>query len=234
MSLYTNPNSTGDLWLRTLADSVDSATNLLSAVYLKYQPVNKSFYDNLITNKITRFDVIYDNIFIETLDGFIFEKIQLDINNNIVPYQNNNNFIFRGVTPIEYWFDEQNLKIYYVDIRSDIQPIDSFNFYITINEYDCNNGELSPLLRKKIKMNLNGMVSNTWGGDIANIEKPTFCYNKDTKTYNISFIFRNNLNRVALMSIFLKNTGIFVIEKINGLVPFAKTSTIDPNNILDF
>lgn len=234
MGLFSTQTITGDLWLRSLDGNIQPSTDKLSAIYLKYQPINELFFNELSANQITRFDMFYDTIFLETNSGFIFEKIDVDSNNNITPYQNNSNYFQKGYTPIEYWFDETNLKIYFVDIRSGVQSTDTFDFYFILTEFDCQTGMLKNGLKKYIKMYLNGMVTNTWGGDNANIEKPLICYNKETKRYNVSFVFRNKLNKIALISIFLTNTGEFVMEKINGLVPFCNSAEILPENIIDF
>lgn len=219
MNIFSSQNTEGDLWLRKLDGKIESAVNSLSAVYTKYKPISNSFYDELTNNLVTRFDMIYDNIFLETQSGFIFDKIKIEDGGNILPYHNVNNFKFRQQTAIDYWFDELNFKIYFIEIKTPIQEVDLFNFNIILNEYDCNNGLIKVVLKKNIIISLQGSVD--WGGDLANIETPKICYNKDTKNYNISFILRNNLNRVGIISLSLSNKGGFNLDKINGLIPYA-------------
>ena len=78
MSIYFNKQLPGQLWLRDLTNNVSSAYNMLSSVFTKYKTINNSFYYDVSTNNINRFDVINDTLFIETSSGYIFEKFYVD------------------------------------------------------------------------------------------------------------------------------------------------------------
>lgn len=235
MSIYSDQAKTGELWFRSLDGTINPSYISLSSIALKYQPVNIKFYNEIINNKINKFDVFYDSIYLETPTGFIFEKIVFD-GNNIQPYENNNNFTLKTYIPIKYWFDELNFKIYYVEIKAGIQTANIFDFYLILTEYDCKTGELNVVYKHHIKLALNKAIN--WSGvvqDYPIIEKPTLCYNKDSKNYNISFIFRNNNsnsgfiisgNTIAIMSINLKNSGIFETQSINGMIPFCSNCSL--------
>ena len=60
MSIYYDKQVPGELWLRDLKNNVDSASNILSSVYLKYKNVNSTFFSYLISNQITRFDLFLE------------------------------------------------------------------------------------------------------------------------------------------------------------------------------
>jgi hypothetical protein len=234
MSIYNTEGISGNLWLRTLDGKIESSNNILSSVYLKYQTVNNTnlYYKDLSANQLTRFDMFYDTIFVETNLCYFFEKITIDpLDGTIQPYESSNNLFVRGAIPIDYWFDETNFVVYYVDIRSGEQQGKNntqeavFDFYLTFNKFDCKTSIITSLLKKHISIQLNGATTDLWGGDIANIEKPKICYNKDTKKYNISFIVRNKKNRIGLISIMIANKGEFYIESLNGLLPTPEFGT---------
>jgi hypothetical protein len=230
MGIFSTQNIVGDLWLRRLDNKVEPSNILLSSIYLKYENVDTLFYTELYKNEITRFDMFYDSIFIETNNGFFFEKLKTDSNGNLTPFHNFNNYQTRGYTPIEYWFDEEKLRVFYVDIRSPIQSAETFQspaffeFFLNVVIYDCSDGIYKKCLRKKIKIKLDKPTN--WGGDKANIETPKISYNKDTKTYNISFIFRNNINKFALTSINFLKKEQYEISRIDSLIPFSQSGNL--------
>jgi hypothetical protein len=225
MSIYSSEYNNGELWLRTLDGKIEASNKILSAVYAKYENVNPTFFSELNTNNIQKFDIFYDVIHVATETGFIFEKIKVNKDGNIVPFQNNSSFNKIAQVPIDYWFDEINFKIYFVELRSGIQQIKTpdseaaFDFYISMTEYDCKNGNSSLLLKNHITIPL--LSVRSWKADKANIEKPKICYNKDTKQFNVSFVFRNYDYKLALMSLNIINKGVFSIESINALIPFV-------------
>jgi len=225
MSIFSSEYNNGELWLRTLNGKIEASNKILSAVYAKYQDVNPTFYRELNTNNISKFDIFYDVIYVETETGFIFEKIKVNTDGIIVPFQNNSSFNKISQVPIDYWFDETNFKIYFVTIRSGIQQIKTaieeatFDFYITITEYDCKDGEIYLAFNSHITIPLLG--ANNWGGDKANLEKPKICYNRDTKRYNVSFVVRNNAYVLGLLSLNFVNHKEFTLETLNALLPFA-------------
>jgi hypothetical protein len=232
MNIYTEKNKIGELWTRNQNGSIQSSDTSLVSVFTKYKEINVKFYNELLNNKVKRFDLFYDSIFLETETGYIFEKIVYN-NNSISLYQNNNNFKLNGYYPIDYWFDESNFKVYIAEIKATIQLKDVFNFYLILNEYDCKTGLIKTVYKHNIILNF--LNSRNWGvnsdnspsNEIPIIESPKICYNKDTKMYNISFIIRNNnINKIGIISINIINTGIFKTESINGMVPFCESCTL--------
>lgn len=226
MSIYNNKFKNGQMWLRTLDGTIQQTYNILSSVFIKYQNLNQSFFNEISTNNILRFDVFYDNIFIETKSGYTFEKIFFDQKtDSFIPFQYNSNFNLNTYIPIDYWFDETNLKIYIAQIAATAQTYNAFNFYVIINEYDCVMGEITELFKSNFNISLNG--ANGWGttlnNDIffANINTPKICYNTDTNRFNISFDFKNFDGEFALVSMDFSNNEQFTLESLNALMPFA-------------
>lgn len=225
MSIFSSEYNNGELWLRTLEGKIEPSNKILSAVYIKYQDVNPTFFGELNSNSIQKFDIFYDVIYVETETGYIIEKIKTNEDGIIVPFQNNNSFTKTAQVPVDYWFDETKLKIYFVELRSGIQQIKTvdaeaaFDFYISITEYNCKDGNLTLVYNSHITIPLIGAAY--WGGDKANLEKPKICYNRDTKRYNVSFIFRNNAYALSLVSLNLTNNRGFELETLNALIPFT-------------
>lgn len=239
MNIYNEKSKTGELWTRYQDGTILNCVSSLESIFLKYQPINLNFYNEVINNQIKRFDVFYDSIFLETQTGFIFEKIVYD-NDNITLYQNINNLTLNGYVPIDYWFDELNFKVYSVNIRAGIQVEDIFDFYLILTEFDCKTGLLNIIYKHRIKLNFYNSVSwgsNTVGvpsSDIPIIETPKICYNKYTKIYNVSFIIRNNnINKMGLISINISKDEFFKTNSINGVVPFCDyCSLISDQNLI--
>ena len=231
------------MWMRDLSGNINPISSVLSSLYVKYNTIHKNFSNDIINNNIKRFDVFYDSIFIETVNGYLFEKIIINNNNNIQPIQNNNNFSPAGNYPIDYWFDETDFKVYILEIKAGIQTRNVFDFYVILNIFDCKTGQINAAYKHRIKLQFTGGQSAIYFGDnndIPIIETPKICYNRDTKTYNISFIFRNNNgysidkgNTIGIVSINIIKSGDFITNEINALVPFTNAvSLISDENII--
>jgi len=136
MSLFYNTQIPGEMWIRDLKDNVSPASNVLSAVFLKYKNINSNFYSELTSNNIMKFDVFYDTFFIETHTGYIFEKFYIE-DMEVKPYNQINLFNYKKTTSVDYWFDENKNKIYYTQIycTKDISEEDFFNI-VSIDETD--------------------------------------------------------------------------------------------------
>lgn len=230
MKIFSSQFVDGELWLRSLDGNIKPANLILSSIYVKYEPINTLFYNDLTNNMILNFDVFYDSIYIETETGFIFEKILQKSDGQLVPFQNNNNFIQKTQTPIDYWLNEELYKIYFIDIKCGIQTTTSFSYYVLIYEYDLNSGFIKLVFKHLITLRLE--AANSWGGQIPITEKPKICFNKDTKRFNVSFIFRNFKNKIAIISMNFSNNGEFIMEKLRGVIPFVNNSYLESDQNL--
>lgn len=229
MSIYYNKQIPGELWLRDLGNNVTAGNKVLSSIFLKYKNVNETFYSELTSNKINRFDVIFDTLFVETNSGFIFEKFYID-SGSIVPFNQINFFNFRKNTTVDYWYSEQKNKIFFTEIAYVIdtnkQPSDKYiSFTLIFNSFDCNTGLPIPLIRKEIKIAYKSIEN--WDDNNFKLENPKITYNPDTKTFNVSFILRNSINSLGLVSINISDKDAPEILKITGFLPYL---VIDPDN----
>jgi hypothetical protein len=219
MSLYNESETKGKLWLRNTAGTIENGANLLSSIYLKYSEIPE-FYNNLINNEITRFDVFYDCLFIETQNGCFFEKIVSDENNNFQPYTRNYFFNEKKTTKVDYWFNERERKIYFTEIEYLTIANFSFNFILHLKEFDCDTG----ITEQKVKqfVDLKFLNSPDWFNFTPIVETPKLTYNPNSTNYNVSFVFRNKIKQFALLSLMLSKKRKFEVTKIDGIVPFAE------------
>ena len=224
MSLYNQEQTSGKLWLRNVIGNIDSANNVLSAIYEKYSE-ETVFYNQLINNEISRFDVFYDCIFIETESGCFFEKINVYEKFSLLPLTKFFFYIPRKTTPVDYWFDEVQNKVFFIEIEYESIVNQSFKFKLYFYEFDLITGYTT--LKLKNRINLKFKNSPIWSNFTPEVEKPKLAYNPDTKNYNVSFVFRGKEREFALLSIMLRKQTDFVITKIDGIASFL---TLDPEN----
>ena len=227
MSIYYNKQLPGELWLRDLGDKVSPAYNVLSSIYIKYKAINNSFFFDLTSNNINRFDVIYDTLFVETSSGYIFEKFYVDYNSVIQPYNQINLFNTRKNTTVDYWYSEPQKKIYFTEVfsASGLPVNNVFTFGFIFKSFDCNTGLASVVLLQNI--NLAYTSSINWVNSSFKIENPKLTYNPDTKTFNTSFILRNSTGDFGLLSLNIIDLAVPQISEINGFLPYFE---IDPIN----
>lgn len=209
--------------MRDLSDNIDSANNVLSSIFLKYVNINTNFYADLSSNNITKFDVFYDTLFVETPNGFIFEKFYID-SGYIKPYNQLNLFTSRKNAPIDYWYDETKNKVSFVEIVANVDPYleNYISFLVIFKEFYCSSGTAKVVFLGEVKL-IYSSISH-WDQSNQTIEPPKITYNTDTKTFNVSFILRNSIGTLGLVSLNIENTGSLEITELNTFLPYA---TID-------
>jgi len=223
MSEYYNKQYIGELWLKDSEGNIVSGSDALTNVYAKYININSSFYNELTSNRIITYDVVYDTIFVETQYGYIFEKIYKDDLGVIQPFNKLNLLNVTKSTKVDYWFDESLNKIYFTDLYyyDDFNRPSNpnyFEFILTFNSFDCHYGTIKKELINNIKI---GFSSNVDWNELAfTMENPKLTYNKDTKTFNISFILRNSKNTLGIVSLNIANGDVHKISEVNGFLPY--------------
>lgn len=222
MSIYNDNINSGNFYVRKIDGQIDTSNSFLSSIYIKYENINNFFYNDLIDNRIKNIDVLYDVIFIETRNGYIFEKILTDDDNKIYPYNNNNLFTPIINTSPSFWFDDKKLVIYIADVIYGEQTSTSFNFFISIKEFDCKSGKLFSSSKDQIIFNCSDTTN--WGNFTPTLEQPKFSFNENTKNFNLSFIFRNKQNNIGIVSANFSHLKVFNLDKINLYSDFLKVS----------
>ncbi len=222
MSIYNDEINNGEFYVRKIDGTIDTSNSFLSSIYIKYKDVDNIFYDDLVDNRIKNIDVFYDVFYIETDTGYIFEKFMVDVNNVVYPYLNDNHYTkINNISPC-YWFDDKNLKLYIIDIISGYQDTTSFNFFIILKEFDCKIGKFYTTMKEQIIFSCSN--SYNWGNFIPNIEKPTISYNESTNKFNVSFIFKNKIDNIGLVSINIFKKNIIELDEINLFADFLNVS----------
>ena len=210
--------------MRDLKNNVDSISNMLSSIILKYKNINYNFYYYLNSNEITRFDLFYDTFFIETPSGYIFEKFYIE-SESIFPFNKINLFNERKTTAVDYWYSENKNKIYFTEI--DFIPSNNtdenyIDFILYFKNFDCTTGLGNNLLTNEIRIFFDTI--DNWNRSKVTFENPKLTYNLDTKKFNVSFILRNSAKTLSLISINILNKNNPEIIEINSFIPFIHTS----------
>lgn len=254
MKNYTEQNSSGELWIRTLDNSKIPAPIALSAVYKKYQPYS-TFYSELTSNLITRFDNFLDTFFIETPSGYIFEKTYIE-DNLYKPFNSVNlyNPIYYKVgtsliygTKTGYWYNERDNKIlqsYLLTLDENKNYTDRFSFVVIMNEFDCKVGSLRTVFFERLSLSFT--ASENWNRDSVTLETPHLAYNVDTNVYNISFLIKDAYKQFGLISLNMSpaqtaSFDSYRVEEINVFLPFlsinknlVETNPYDPGTVQPF
>jgi hypothetical protein len=234
MNLYDKIPQTGELWLRSTNDKRIPATTCLSAIYQKYAATYPTFFKELTSNNITRFDVFYDTIFVETPSGYIYEKTIPD-GDQLLPYSSYNFYTpiipkrtgYAGFsTRSNYWFDEKNNKIYYTYAA----PLDEnknvntrFSFTLHLCKFDIKTANIETLIFDRVRLVFG--FSENWSNTNLFLEDPCLTFNETTRLFNVSLLLKNSVREFGLISINISQgdgglRDIFYVTEANAFLPF--------------
>jgi len=244
LTFYEKNRQEGELWVRTPNNTVLPAQQAFSKVFLKYKDVSsdlsegdssgRTFYQDVMDgNFFLRFDMIQDVLFVETPRGNIFDQIIVE-NNQILPRTQDNNFttslLSRRLTFPDYWFDENNKKIYIVSNKiEEYQNLNGIKLGYIIEEFDINSSILDVKYYFTVFFNFN--IENFYT-QLPIVEPLKLSYNKFTKTFNISHICRGPKNEFGLVSINLLKDQDIKVSSINAFFPFQRTTDVDYSSII--
>jgi hypothetical protein len=244
LTFYEKNRQEGELWVRTPNNSIVPAQEALSEVFLKYKNVSselseqdssgRTIYQDLMEgNFFLRFDMIQDVLFVETPRGNIFDQIVVE-NNKILPRNQDNNFttslLSKRLTFPDYYFDENNKKIYIVTNKiEEYENLNGLKLGYIIEEFDMNSSVLDVKYYFKVFFNFN--IKNFY--KILPIVEPLkLSYNRFTKTFNISHICRGPNNEFGLVSINVLKDQNLNVNSINAFFPFQDTTDVDYESII--
>jgi hypothetical protein len=212
----------GQMWMRDSNDNVYPLNEALSAVFLKYKKQKNTFYNELTSNRIKNFETFYDSFFIQTKSGYVFEKYTSQ-ESFITPYNKIDNFNSNKTNNnIDYWFDETSGIVYFFEfVDSGFTPplldYSMVQYAFNFKSFDTKNNIISNHLNNKIYFWLyqpiNLFMTNGYTGD------PKLSYNPETKTFNVSFTIKNDLQTsLGIISMNFKKDEIL---EINTWIPFG-------------
>jgi hypothetical protein len=230
MLTYNDLQSNGEIWMRAPNGERYPANQVLSSIYIKYDTVSETFYNDLTSNSVSNFDVIYDTLHITTTAGSIFEKIYAE-NGQLLPHNQSNLFHPICSSPLDYWFSESKNKIYYTDIidvykgYTSYSNLSALQFFLTFNIFDCTQGITT--YKSAYQITLQPKTGADWRNNLYTIETPKITYNPDTYIFNISFLIKNDKNLPGIVSLNLKDNENYDIIECNTCLPYFNTSTTE-------
>jgi hypothetical protein len=245
-SFYEKNLQRGELWLRSPEGVVQPAAETLSEVFLKYKNVegyeditdvlinsnNYTFYQELTSGAdILRFDVIQDVLFVETKRGNFFDQIIYE-EGKIKPVNQDNNFVTslcaRRLGFPDYWFDENNRKIYIVTnkMQSHASDLSGCLVEYVIEQFDMNSSILDVKLYFSLHFNFG---TYNYYPSFPIMEPPKLTYNKSTKMFNVSHILRGPKKHFGLVSINVLKDQNLDVKQVNAFFPFGKIIDINYN-----
>jgi len=228
MNTYLENMRSSQLWLRDFNNNTKSANVLLSSVYIKYEKYT-DFYNALNTNNISNFEVFYDTFLIQTSIGYAFEKIVVK-DSTIEPYNQFTSYFDNNTYEIDYWFDEGDKKIYFCgfnDIPGNNLP--QIKFSLFFKEFDIKKGIVKDHFDSTITLALSS--ASNWSNSNGIKENPKLTYNSDTNMFNVSFVIRNDVSKLGLISVNISGQPQVEIEEINSFLPFA-TLNIENSSVI--
>lgn len=242
-SFYEKNLQRGELWLKSPDNIVMPAAEALSAVFLKYKDIEVyedyldqmlneggyTFYHELTSGAdILRFDVMQDVLFVETKRGNFFDQITYE-DGYIKPVNQDNNFVTslsaRRLGFPDYWFDENNRKIYIVTNKmvSHEASLSGCLVEYIVEQFDMNSSILDVKLHFSLHYNFG--VYNFYPS-FPIMEPPKLTYNKSTKMFNVSHILRGPRKHFGFVSINILKDQNLDVKEINAFFPYKKTSDI--------
>ena len=241
-SFYEKNLQRGELWLKSPEGVVQPAAEALSSVFLKYKDIEmyddlgdavtenlNTFYQELTSGAdILRFDVIQDVLFMETKRGNFFDQITYE-EGVIKPVNQDNNFVTslsaRRLGFPDYWFDENNRKIYIATnvIKSNNADLSGCLIEYIVEQFDMNSSILDVKLYFSLHFNF-GIYD--YYPTIPIMEPPKLTYNKSTKMFNISHLLRGPRKHFGLVSLNILKDQNLDVKEINAFFPFGKISDI--------
>lgn len=128
-SIYEEKHTTGELWVRNTMGVVGRAKELLSDVYNKTE-FESTIYNDLITDNILDFDIIYDTIIIETTEDVVIQKLNIDYNTGRIFSIADDLRSFKKELYAGHWFDETNNNILLSNIEISNDTVEVSNHQI--------------------------------------------------------------------------------------------------------
>jgi len=207
----------GELWIKTNAQTVKPASQILSTIFDSFKVVNSSIYNDLVGNGIKNINFYFNTLFIETSGASIFTKIDYDYNNEeIISIFDNARYILTIPNKSSSIRFEQNWVVSsetaVISLYTSITGTDYFEPMMYY--YDCNT-----LTHKKIfpleansKSNLTASMQKI---RFKSLNKATITYNQLQQMYVITYTGVNTLDDMFVVDFYIKNEKELLLTDIN-------------------
>jgi len=222
--------------LKTLYVSNTNKTLMTFASAFAYgaSKYSTSVWWELSSNLITRCDIVYNTIFIETPSYFVIDRIESE----------NNIFIDSGTPDI--WFEHTSTpfnkisnrykkdNFVYFAILSAVgvnSALDTRDFVVfpLIYKFDSNNFSVSqiyPLKSSTLESISESFSFNTDGVQYIEACTPRITYFSKTNTFNLSYLLKDLNKSPYLVSVNFDVNDIVALKEINGVKITADNSTV--------
>jgi hypothetical protein len=215
-TMYDKKQALGELWVRNNRNMVLPASALLQDFYTNYRVTsNPILSSEIYTPK--DIDLWYDTLMLKTPTYLVFNKINFDYNTNVIDFDINNLHLinlsasghedkFAGT-----WFFDREKLVTVATLVSSVSGI-----YPALRSYDIDSNVM------KYIYNTQSVDTNQLSAlQLNSIEEPVFTYNKDTKTYVMTFIGKSNIyTSFVLINLYIKNNGEdYEVSKVSVITP---------------
>lgn len=154
-----------------------------------------------LTSSISRFEVAYDTLFIQTPSYFVIEKIKFD-NGSILNPDSTNYTLAHNLSTFDKLSNRFKIDsfVYYAKLQTIDSTITSNDFiiYPEIYKFDLINFKNTKIFPSNINLITNEFSIS--GGNVryTNVEPPILTYNNKNNIFNISFIAKDQNNFIAI------------------------------------
>lgn len=216
-SMYEKRHLTGDLWVRNCHNIVQPASSVLSAFFIDYSFLSQTPPLSAEIYQIKDFDIFYDTILIRTENYILLNKIlfdyetgniDFDINNiHVINLQENNHQNKYGGT----WLFENDKTVTLSILVSTTSAIYPRLYELDLNTNSFNYIYNTPTFETNMLSTLN----------LTSLEDPVFTYNRDTQTYNMTFLgYSSNYTSFLLTNMNITDSGdVQTLKKVSVITP---------------
>jgi len=224
MDFYRDQDFLGTVWLKNKKNEKLTFQEAASSILEKYRYKEPTFFNEITSKEIKKFDVFYDSFYLQTPSGFIFEKY-ISTEFEIKPFSYFSNFQSTIVPEyyVDYWFDEKKHKVYIFEslptfpIIPDVENHGYVEFGFQFKVFDIKTNTIKKIIKEnEIKFWLSGCDTLKQSNGVY--EQPLLTYNIDTNIFNASFLIKNDRNDVGIISLNFNETQIL---NVNTFIPFG-------------
>lgn len=211
-SLYRERLALGQLWIKDqrnitqpLSAAIPSLQQSFSAVNTEDPSLSATDLNTQLASGFKTFDVMFDVLELETKDFLLFTKINFNWDNEdeliYTVADDSNIFSLYNSNYAGHWFFPEEKKITFCIVQSS----DNGFVYPKMYSIDMDSFTITNIL---LSAETSPLIVQTTSLQLTSFEQSVFTYNKDTKTYNISFICKGTTyDNIIVESIYLTQLG---------------------------
>lgn len=204
----------GELWVRDINDQIIEGPQALRYVYENYLDTN-THYRDLTGNAIVDLSIANNTLCIRTNNGISLDQVTFNRQTNIIePMSDTPAYISLQAGEIYggMWYSERD-KLLYINVLDINLSLTQSTILYTIYKYNTIDSNFKVLIQDTVVSPVAFFAVNTL---------PQFTYNKDTSTFNTTFIFKrstitpteSNFNLFSINTKNLKNNPYIINAQI--------------------